>query len=84
MNKSVFLLEHARPPLHENDNVDVKLLDIFSSEEAAQNAISALSDKPGFRDHPDGFGINEHELDTLNLDIRIRRRLRIFQLPARI
>jgi hypothetical protein len=40
-----------------------KAIGIYSSPERAQQAIERVKDKPGFRDHPDGFRIDELELD---------------------
>lgn len=40
-----------------------KLLGIYSTRERAEQALAGLRDKPGFRDHPDGFEINDGPLD---------------------
>ncbi len=36
---------------------------IYTTRENAQQALAFLSDKPGFRDHPDGFEITEGKID---------------------
>jgi homoserine kinase type II len=48
------------------DREDTELhIGIYSSEAEARAAIERLSDKPGFRDHPEGFNIYPY---TLNRD----------------
>jgi hypothetical protein len=37
---------------------------VYRTVEAARNAISRLDRMPGFRDYPDGFQIEEYELDA--------------------
>jgi len=39
------------------------MIGIYSSEEKAQQAVTALRDKPGFSDHPDGFEIQDATID---------------------
>jgi hypothetical protein len=49
-----------------SDREDTELhIGIYSSEAEAKAAITRLSDKQGFRDHPEGFKIYPY---TLNLD----------------
>lgn len=38
-------------------------LGIYSSHKKAEEGLTLLSSKPGFRDHPDGFEIKEGTLD---------------------
>ncbi|MGB8600725.1 MAG: hypothetical protein WCD42_00865 [Rhizomicrobium sp.] len=46
------------------DREDTKLLiGIFSSTEKAEEAITELSQKPGFADWPEGFEIHHTKLD---------------------
>jgi len=46
------------------DREDTELhIGIFSSEQAAQDAIARLRDKPGFRDFPEGFEAHATRLD---------------------
>jgi hypothetical protein len=56
----VYLLWHA----HDLDEeVDEKLLGVYSSQQKAEDAKLRLSDQPGFREHVEGFGIDPYELD---------------------
>jgi hypothetical protein len=57
----VYLLWHA----HDLDEeVDEKLLGVYSSQQKAENARLRVSCEPGFREHPKGFQISRYELDT--------------------
>ncbi|RYZ70109.1 MAG: hypothetical protein EOP09_06585 [Proteobacteria bacterium] len=58
----VFLVFHTRD---EMDESDVKLIGVFSRREAAQHAVDTLRVKPGFRDFPSGFEINEYIIDRM-------------------
>lgn len=40
-----------------------KLLGVYSCRAEAEKALALLRDKPGFRDHPDGFEILEGPID---------------------
>jgi homoserine kinase type II len=56
----VYLLWHA----HDLDEeVDVKLLGVYSSQQKAEEARQRVLGKPGFRDHPEGFHISHYEVD---------------------
>jgi hypothetical protein len=57
---TVYLLEHVRDP---DGDEDVKILGIYSTRDAAQEAIDRSLKLPGFRDHPDGFNIDEYTVD---------------------
>lgn len=62
--KHVYLLWHTRKddPYME----DSKLLGVYSSKATAQARIDAhYINQPGFRDHKDGFLIEEHEIDHM-------------------
>ena len=59
--KSVFVLHHVNPQDEYGDRA--KLIGVYSSEEEATSAIQRLDGQPGFRDHPDGFQVNEHVLN---------------------
>ena len=48
-----------------DEDEDMKLIGVYSSEENAKAAIQRLKPKPGFRDWPDGFRIFTR---TLNQD----------------
>ncbi len=56
----VFLLQHSHPL---EDSEDYKVLGIYSSEGNALLAIDRYRRLPGFRDWPDGFSIDQWELD---------------------
>ena len=57
----VWVLHHV----HElpDGEEDVKLIGIYSSEEAARLAISRLSRQPGFQQVPSGFQVESYEVD---------------------
>lgn len=44
-----------------------KMLGIYSTREKAEQGLAMLRDKPGFRDHPDGFEILEGRLDKTSM-----------------
>ena len=58
---TIFVLHHVHEAA--NGDEDIKLIGIYSSELLARAAIERLALQPGFRDHPDGFNIAEHEID---------------------
>jgi hypothetical protein len=49
----VFVVQHARE--FEDGNEDVKLIGVYSTEAAAQSAVSRLGGQPGFREHSEGY-----------------------------
>lgn len=57
----VYLLQHV----HEigDEELDVKFIGCYSSEEKARSAVTRLRNAPGFSDAPDGFTIDEYEVD---------------------
>lgn len=57
----VFLVHHV----HQlpDDEEDVKLLGVFSSEENAALAIDCARDLPGFSEAPDGFSVSKYQVD---------------------
>lgn len=58
--RSVYVLFHtAEAPLADED----RLIAVFSDQGEAVQAIETLRAKPGFRDSPQGFGLDEYELD---------------------
>ena len=69
----VFLLWHMRPvddapdvdPEMVHIETEDKLCGAFSSEDEAQRARSELTRQPGFRDWPDAFLVDEHEVDEV-------------------
>jgi hypothetical protein len=57
---NVYVLWHNSSSGHSED---AKLIGIYSNNNNAQEAISRLQDKPGFRDHPEGFEISTYVVD---------------------
>ena len=60
--KTVFLVFHVRIK-EDLINENVKLLGVFSSQEKAEAHVQRVKGMPGFRDHPQGFSIDEHMID---------------------
>lgn len=58
----VFVVQHAH--VVGDGTTDVKLIGVYTSEEAAREAIDALSSQPGFAEHAAGFSMNSRALDT--------------------
>jgi hypothetical protein len=55
----VYVLQHE----HDRDGgSDVKIIGIYKTERAAEEARRRLGRAPGFRDHPEGFSIDAYEL----------------------
>jgi len=59
---AVFLVSHTHA-LRLDDEGDVKILGVFSTEASAKLAIRRAKTRPGFRDHPKGFSVDRYELD---------------------
>ena len=60
----VFVLQHVHTVSDgEDEDEDIKLIGVYSTEAHAQAAISRLSTQAGFRDHLDGFHISPLTLD---------------------
>jgi len=57
----VFILHHTHTF---DDDENVKLIGVYSSQASAIAAIERLKKKPGFSDTPDGFEIDEYRLDV--------------------
>jgi homoserine kinase type II len=49
-----------------DDDEDVKLIGIYSTEDDARAAIARLVMQPGFRDVPNGFQVNRHTVGEDN------------------
>ncbi len=64
MNK-VFVLEHT---YEDESHEDSKLIGVYSSIEQAKSTINKLRKLPGFRTHPDGFNIDEYQLNQDSWD----------------
>jgi hypothetical protein len=58
---AVYLLSHMRA---EDEDQDVKICGIYSSDQEARSAIQRLIIEPGFKDYPDGFSISEYVINT--------------------
>jgi hypothetical protein len=58
----VYVLQHV----HElsDGREDVKLIGVYSSESAAQDAVTRLSGQPGFASATEGFHVDPYELDV--------------------
>ena len=50
---------------YDDDERTLKSIGHFSDEEKARAAIDAVKAQPGFRDHPEGFGIDRCRLDEV-------------------
>jgi len=61
MQPKIYLLWHTYAD--ESGGEDHKLIGVYSSEVRAKEALEQVRSQPGFRDHPDGFGIYESSLD---------------------
>ena len=57
----VFPLWHVRRDDEHGD--DAKFIGVYSSHEAAKEAVGRLEQLPGFADHPAGFQVEEYQLD---------------------
>ena len=60
-NMSVYVLQHVHT--FEDGSEDEKLIGVYSSRESAQAAIIRLNQMPGFLEAPEGFHIDEYQLD---------------------
>ena len=58
---TVYVLHHVRSDDEYGD--DAKLIGVYRSQEAAADAVTRLSDQPGFRQHPSGFHVDAYRLD---------------------
>jgi homoserine kinase type II len=59
----VFPLWHSYE--REDAAEDVKLCGIYSTRALAEAAQARLITQPGFRDRPDGFFVDEYEVDQI-------------------
>jgi hypothetical protein len=59
----VFLVQHVHTL--EDGEEDVKIIGIYSTQDAARNAIERLRSQPGFRNSPDDFYMDRY---ILNMD----------------
>lgn len=61
MQKSVYLVHHVRAEQGRAD--DVRMIGVYSSKDAAKNAVLRAQMQPGFRHFPTGFKISKYSLD---------------------
>ena len=59
--KTVFVLQHVAR--EDEDDEDVKFIGVYSSRSSAEAAVTRIVVQPGFADFPDGFHIDEYEID---------------------
>lgn len=59
--KKVYILHHVHE--FESGEEDVKLIGVFSSKEKALKAVDDHGKLPGFKDHLNGFSIDEYIID---------------------
>jgi hypothetical protein len=57
----VYVLQHVHAL--DDDAEDIKFIGVYSSRENAQAAITRLRLAPGFSESPDGFHIDEYQVD---------------------
>jgi hypothetical protein len=58
---SVFVLQHVHS--REDGFEDAKFIGVYSSRKKAQEAVVRMGRLPGFADSPDGFHIDEYQVD---------------------
>lgn len=58
---AVFVLQHQYET--EEGEEEGKMIGVYTSREEAFAAIARLRGKPGFAQHPDGFSVDEYELN---------------------
>jgi hypothetical protein len=58
---SVYVVQHVHAS--EGNTEDTKFIGVYSSRDKAHAAVERLSRTPGFSDAPDGFCIDEYQLD---------------------
>jgi hypothetical protein len=58
---TVYVLQHVH--LSDDGAEDTKFIGVYSSRDNARAAVERLSRAPGFSDAPDGFHIDEYQLD---------------------
>ena len=61
--KHVFMLWHTHGKDDDEREENTKLIGVYSSESEAQAAIARKLQYPGFREEPDGFEVEEVELN---------------------
>jgi hypothetical protein len=59
--KRVFVVQHS---YHLDGCEETKLIGVYTTRQAADEAIRRLVVAPGFRDHPTDFNVDEYPLDA--------------------
>lgn len=59
--KKIFVGQHVRKK--DSDNENVKMIGVFTTQKAADASIRKLGIQLGFKEHLDGFSVDEYELD---------------------
>ncbi|MGI8654123.1 MAG: DUF7336 domain-containing protein [Pyrinomonadaceae bacterium] len=57
----VYIVQHVHE--FEDSREDYKFIGVYSTRQKAEEAVSRLRTKDGFRNIPEGFEIDEYELD---------------------
>jgi hypothetical protein len=60
--RHVFVVQHVRDD-DDSSRCDTKLIGVYSSEREAKLAIDRLRRQKGFIDFPNGFSVDQYELD---------------------
>ena len=61
MTASVYIVQHVRAEKGRGE--DIRLVGVYSSKDAARNAVLRAGLQPDFRRFPNGFKISKHPLD---------------------
>ena len=61
---TVYVVEHLH--IIDDDEENVKMIGVYSTEQLAQEAVERLRLQPGFCDAQDGFNIDRYKLDEDN------------------
>ena len=61
LQDTVFVLQHVAR--EDQDDEDVKFIGVYSTRRSAESAIDRIVKQSGFRDYPNGFHIEEYEID---------------------
>jgi len=62
--ETVYLVQHTKNI--EEEEEDVKIIGIYESEPLAKEGVPRLKKLPGFCDYPEGFYIDEYNLNQDN------------------
>jgi hypothetical protein len=62
MSDTVFVLHHVHE-FEDCGHEDTKIIGIYKTRMDAENALARVKEQPGFRDHLNGFSIDEWKLN---------------------